>query len=435
VRKPPLHPFVIGVLATVRQRKLFGPGDHVLAALSGGPDSTALVAALASLRDAGAVAALSAVHVDHGLRPGAADQEAAAAACRALGVPLTRVAVAVPPGNVQAEARRKRYAALRAEADRAGATRIATGHTRTDQAETVLLRLLRGAGARGLAGIPPRRGAIVRPLLDRSRAEVLAYLAAAGLPWREDPTNASPRYARNRVRHELVPVLATLAPAAERAIARSAELLRADERALSARARRAVTDRGADVARLRAEPLAVRRRIVRRLWRSALRPEIGAELGAGHVAEVLRRLRRGGAWRLSLPGNVELRHRDGRLDAAPAARPGAPAMAPLRVTGPGRFEIPGRAVAVRIGARRPALVPWPLELRTRRAGDRFRPDGGRGGKKLKAWLIDRKIPRERRDGLILLAEGATVIAIPELGVLAQGAGPNGAGLDVRVEAL
>ncbi|HYD40637.1 MAG TPA: tRNA lysidine(34) synthetase TilS [Anaeromyxobacter sp.] len=438
MRKRPLHPFVTGVLATVRRRKLFGPGDHVLAALSGGPDSTALVAALAALRDAGALAALSAVHVDHGLRPGAADVDAATATCRALGVPLTNVAVVVPPGNVQAEARRQRYAALRAEAARAGATRIATGHTRTDQAETVLLRLLRGAGARGLSGIPPRRGAIVRPLLDRSRAEVLAFLSTAGLAWREDPTNASPRYARNRVRHELVPVLAKLAPAAERAIARSAELLRADERALSTRARAAAGDRGADVTRLRAEPLAVRRRIVRRLWRGAARARAGraAELGAEHVEEVLRLLRRGGTWRLSLPGHVELRHRDGRLEAVPSApQPYAPGLAPLPVAGPGRFVVPGRALAVRVRARRPELVPWPLELRTRRPGDRFRPDGGAGGKKLKAWLIDRKIPRERRDGLLLLAEGATVIAIPELGALAQGAGPNGAGLDVGVEAL
>lgn len=428
-----LHPFVTGVLATVRRRKLFGPEDHVLVALSAGPDSTALLAALAALRAAGELSRLSAVHVDHGLRSGAAeDGHAAEVTCRGLGVPLTRVRVSVPHGNVQAQARRMRYEALEVEAARAGATRIATGHTRTDQAETVLLRLLRGAGARGLAGIPPRRGKIVRPLLDRSRPEVLAYLRAQGLAWREDPSNASPRFARNRVRHELVPVLAALAPAAERAIARSADLLRADEHALAARARDASDASGADATRLRAEPVAVRRRIIRRLWRAVAGE--GGELGAEHVEAALRRLRRGGVWRLSLPGSVELRHRGGRIEAIPAVqRTEAPAFTPLLVPGPGRYAVPPRGVMVRLSTRRPELLAWPLELRARRPGDRFRPAGGAGGKKLKAWLIDRKIPRERRDTLLVLAHGGTVLAIPELGVLAQGAGPDGAGLEVRIE--
>ncbi len=433
MRTRSLHPFVAGVRTTVRCRKLFGAADHVIVALSAGPDSTALLAALAALRDAGELSALSAAHVDHGLRAGAVqDAEAAAESCRRLAVPLGLLRVSVPPGNVQAEARSVRYRALKEAALRAGASRIATGHTRTDQAETVLLRLLRGAGARGLAGIPPRRGPIVRPLLDRSRAEVLAFLESQGLPFREDPTNASPRFSRNRVRHELVPVLAALAPSAERAIARSADLLRADERALSARARAAVRDGRAEDARLRSEPAAVRGRIVRRLWQAASQ---GGELGAEHVAAVLRRLRRGGEWRLALPGRVELRHRAAHLEAVGAGPSIAePTLAPLHIAGPGRYELSGSAVVVRIDARRPDLLPWPLVLRTRRPGDRFRPDGGAGGKKLKAWLIDRKISRERRDRLLLLAHGATVLAIPELGVLAQAAGPNGAGLDIQVEA-
>ncbi len=199
--KTALHPFAAAVLETCQRRRLLGASDRVVAALSGGPDSTALVAVLAALRDAGRLASLSAIHVDHRLRPDSArDGEACAHLCRRLGVPLLRVEVEVAPGNVQAQARRARYAALRLAAARAGATRIATGHTRSDQAETVLLRLLRGSGARGLSGIPPRRGPIVRPLIDRSRREVLAYLRARRLSWLEDPTNASPRYLRNRVR-------------------------------------------------------------------------------------------------------------------------------------------------------------------------------------------------------------------------------------------
>jgi tRNA(Ile)-lysidine synthase len=147
MRKKPLDPYVRAVRWTIRRRRLLGPEDVVLAAVSAGPDSTALVAVLAALRDRGELAGLAALHVDHGLRPGGAEDAAcAAAACARLGVPFESVSVQVAPGNVQAEARRARYRALRAAAARAGASRIATGHTRTDQAETVLLRLLRGAG-------------------------------------------------------------------------------------------------------------------------------------------------------------------------------------------------------------------------------------------------------------------------------------------------
>src|SRR5512137_1883670 len=229
--------FTYMVTDTCRRRHLLGCNDAVLVALSGGADSTALLSALAEMRDAGAVGEVTAVHVDHALRPGShLDGEACARVCASLGVPLRQVKVEVHGGNVQAEARKVRYAALRREAARAGATRIATGHTQDDQAETVLLRLLRGSGARGLSAIPPRRGAIVRPLIDRSRAEGLAWLSRSSLAWRDDPSNASPRYLRNRLRLELWPRLLELNPALEAALARTADLLRDDERALSARA-------------------------------------------------------------------------------------------------------------------------------------------------------------------------------------------------------
>jgi tRNA(Ile)-lysidine synthase len=431
MRKPHLPPYPRAVLATVRRRRLLGPGDVVLAALSAGPDSTALVAALAALRDAGAIAGVLALHVDHGLRPGGAEDAAcAAAACARLSVPFESVAVRVAPGNVQAQARRARYAALRAAARRSGATRIATGHTRTDQAETVLLRLLRGAGARGLSAIPPRRGAIVRPLIDRSRSEGIAWLEELGLAWRDDPTNATPRFARNRLRLGVWPELLRLAPAAERALARAADLARDDERALAARAL-ALGGDGATVpvAPLLAEPRAVRRRAVRRLFRQAGgRPGLEAK----HVEAVLALLRRRGPGRAALPGGLEARCRYGRLEIGPAAAASAPA-GEVPVPGPGRYAFPPRGY-VEVDARDAGAVPWPATLRTRRPGDRFRPDGGRGTKKLKSWLIDRKVPREARDGLLVLAAGSTVLAVPELAAVAEGLGPRGAGLYVRVDA-
>jgi tRNA(Ile)-lysidine synthase len=299
-----LDPFEAAVLATVRERDLFGDEARVLVALSGGADSVALLAALAALRGAGALAHLSACHVDHQLRPGsAADGVACAALCAELEVSLARAPVTVPGGeNVQQAARRERYRALRAAAALAGASRIATGHTRGDQAETVLLRLLRGAGARGLAGIPPRRGTLVRPLIDSTRPEIVAYLGRRGLSWREDPSNATPRYARNRVRAEVLPLLEALAPGAEARLARAADLLRDDDRALERAAAR-LAPRGAtsaDALRLARAPPAVGRRAIRRLWRATSGSRRGLE--AVHVSAVLRLVRLGRAGPVALPG-------------------------------------------------------------------------------------------------------------------------------------
>lgn len=420
-RKPSgLDPYPAAVLETLRARRLASPADAILVATSAGPDSTALLAALAALRDLGLVGPLSALHVDHGLRAGGAlDAEACRATCSSLGVPFEAVRVVVAPGNVQAQARRARYAALAEAAARAGATRIATGHTRTDQAETVLLRLVRGAGARGLSGIPARRGALIRPLLERSRAEGVDYLARRGIGFRDDPSNATPRYARNRLRQRLWPLLLEMNPQAEAALARAGALLRDDERALARRAREVVAGarpgEGVPVARLLAEPRAVRRRVVRRL--------VGrrAEVGAAHVERVLRLLsarRAGGAGRSGLPGGLEAVVEGGllRIRAAGAEPPARPEVVVV-VPGPGRYSLPALGLVAEVTAPPGAGVAWPLTLRTRRPGDRFRPAGGAGGKKLKAWLIDRKVARAARERLLLLvAGGGEVLAIPELGV-------------------
>jgi tRNA(Ile)-lysidine synthase len=334
--------------------------------------------------------------------------------CASLGVPLSRVKVEVRGGNVQAEARRARYAALRLEAARVGATRIATGHTQDDQAETVVLRLLRGSGARGLSGIPPRRGAIVRPLIDRTRAEVIAHVRARSLPHLEDPSNATPRFLRNRVRAEVIPVLRSLAPHASRALARAADLLRDDERALAGEGRRLAEGGAVRIADLLAEPVAVRRRVVRDLWRRATGKR--ADLEARQVESVLALVGRRGPSRAPLSRGFEACVRYGAL-AIRASPTTSPAAAPVRIAGPGSHLLPEGGV-LEVGSVKGAV--WPLWWRGRRPGDRFRPGGGRGSKKLKAWLIDRKVPREVRDGLRVLADDAGwILWVPELGVRSE----------------
>jgi tRNA(Ile)-lysidine synthase len=183
---------VEAVRAAVSRHGLLVPGDRVLVAVSGGPDSVALLHVLTALAAEHALT-LAVCHVHHGLRP-EADRDAAfvGALAARLGCPATVERVQVPrrpDRSPEALARAARYAALGRAARALGATRIALGHTADDQAETVLMRLLQGAGPRGLGGIPVRRGRLIRPLLDSDRAAVLAHLAAHDLPWVEDATS------------------------------------------------------------------------------------------------------------------------------------------------------------------------------------------------------------------------------------------------------
>jgi tRNA(Ile)-lysidine synthase len=404
-------------METCHRRRLLCRGDRVLVALSGGADSTALAAVMAELREAGELSYLVALHVDHGLRPDSAqDGPFCQELCGSLRIPLERISVKVAPGNVQAQARRARYSALQDAALKHQATRIATGHTRTDQAETVLLRLLRGSGARGLSGIPPKRGPFIRPLIDRDRGEVVAYLRARGLPWREDPSNATPRFLRNRVRREVVPLLQALNPAIDKALSRTADLLRGDERALLRQGRRLVSDPATvDLERLLSEPVAVRRRAIRVLWHRA--SGRSTDLCCHHVEAVLAICQRSRPSAVTLPSGFEASCRYGRLLIGPLHPATRVEPIELPLPGPGSYPLPGRAVRLVIGAHPGAKLHWPFSLRHRLPGDRFRPKGGRGSRKLKKWLIDRKVPREERDGLLVVADATgEILFLPDLGV-------------------
>ena len=215
----------------IRRSGMTRSGEVVLVALSGGGDSVALLDVLRALAPELRVT-LHAVHVHHGLRPeGDADAAFVRGLCADLGIPfhLERVAVkrAPPWEGLEAEARRARYAAFREVARRVGAQRVATAHTADDQAETVVMRLLEGAGPRGLAGIAPVRGIFIRPLLGARRTDVEAHLRGQGLAWVEDASNRDPRFLRNRIRHEVLPYLVeAIEPDIVSRLARSAALVR-----------------------------------------------------------------------------------------------------------------------------------------------------------------------------------------------------------------
>ncbi len=204
------------------------PGETVVVACSGGPDSTALLDALARLAPPRGLR-LHVAHVDHGLRPGsAAEAEPVGALAEARGLAFHALRVQLDPGgSLQDRARSARHGALHRLATEVGATAIALGHTADDQAETVLMRALQGATPRSLRAMSPRDGTLARPLLRVWREQTAAYCAALGLPVVDDPSNADPRFLRSRVRHDLLPRLEEVFPAARRRLVALAEHQRA----------------------------------------------------------------------------------------------------------------------------------------------------------------------------------------------------------------
>ncbi len=212
---PRSHPptLITIVRAALREHALIPRGSTVLVAVSGGPDSMALLHVLAGLRRRSAFG-LFAHGVDHGLRAAAAAElDVAADFARTLDVPFARTRVDVQPGgNIQARARAARWEALQTAATSVGAERIATGHHADDRAETLVMRVLRGTGVRGLAVLPPRAGNSIRPLLYARRSDIDAHISRHAVPYRIDPSNQDPRFLRARVRHEVMPVLSAISP-------------------------------------------------------------------------------------------------------------------------------------------------------------------------------------------------------------------------------
>jgi tRNA(Ile)-lysidine synthase len=417
------------VRAAIARRGLLSPGDHALVAVSGGPDSVALLHALTLLRfELGLT--LTVCHVHHGLRP-EADRDAAfveALAAR-LGCASEVVRVQVPQGggrSPEEAARNVRHAALARVARAVGAGRIALGHTADDQAETVLMRVLEGAGPRGLAGIPARRGRIVRPLLDVPRGAILAHLAAHGLESVDDASNRDPKFLRNRVRHEILPLLAAQAgPRVPEALRRLARGSREAVEALDALVRPRVRDH------LTATPVGWRLALaafddllpgaMKAALRMALvdapaRAHLGSGLRAGHLDALATLLGAAAGARVRLPrGVVVERGRDALWILGPElpptstlAVPGAAWAGPLvQVTAAIEAGRPGRpadpaweawfdAEALLPGGRAAPLSPMALLVRPLRPAERMVPFGGARPVRLTGLLAAAGVPRLAR---------------------------------------
>jgi len=427
------------VKRTIGKYGMLAPGDGVVVAVSGGPDSVCLLSVLAGLaRDL--ALSLHVAHLDHCFR----GEESAGEArfvrdlARSLGIPATIEQADVPRYcaeqglSAQAGAREVRYRFLERIARETGARRIALGHTANDQAETVIMRLIRGAGLAGLSGIRPVRGAVIRPLIDATRSEILVHLAEHGLDHVDDPSNRKPVYARNRIRGEVIPVLERFNPRIVETLAAQARLFLAEDEALEAGLAAvlpATVQATGDAVRIDRTaflglPAGLQKRVLRRsVEGAAVR---GPALSAVQTDEALEFIRTAASGRrLDLPCGLSLEREYGSFLLQPR-RAVRPVSVPLNLPGTTRvplldLEVETAVTGPSAGAPGPGNYLWqavfdydtitlPLHLRNRRPGDAFLPAGMGGlSKKLQDYFVDTKVPRMQRDLVPLLATEQDIV--------------------------
>ena len=401
-----------------------GPADRVMIAFSGGADSTALLLSMKEMLCEGKIGGLFAAHLNHGIRGDNADrdQRFCETLCRDLDIPIATEKADVPAyalehgQSLEQAARDVRYEFLERARRAFDADLTATAHHRDDQAETVLLHLIRGSGTAGLCGMKPRNGSIIRPFLNISREEILLYLEERGADYCEDETNAENSASRNRIRNELIPLLCGYNPNISEALCKTASLCAEDETYLAQLAEQAEQEILSGGGPLTARDCSG---FLRRLPGRILRKRLYALDGSVSEADIRRVTALAEAQtgtKIQLPCG-----RSAWIDATALYIGDYPDECEYEIP----FEPEGRTVTPRgtlisrrvTGWHKPkngdeafldlASMPEGLVVRSRRDGDRFFPLGAPGARKLSDVLTDRKVPREQRD-MPLLAKGDEV---------------------------
>ncbi|MBR3764999.1 MAG: tRNA lysidine(34) synthetase TilS [Clostridia bacterium] len=394
---------------------------ELLAGVSGGADSVAL---LRMLLDAGIT--VTAVHVNHGLRGEASDGDEAFVRelCRRLRVPLMTYR-AVPPENPGEDwARQVRYGFFRRAAEETGIRAVALAHHRDDQAETLLMHLLRGSGLTGLTGMAADAVnadglRILRPLLTCSRQELREYLKEKNQPWREDASNADPRYLRNALRGDVLPRLEALIPGASARLARTADVLREEDACLSALAEQFLAahpdaDAGClPLAPLRNESRAMQRRILRAFWQRKCSGMAERTLSARQTEELLALVNAGAGTRCSLPGDT-----GGYVGWTHLHLLGFETTTATTAITETPLELSDRVMLLPADGQRgdgrrtqalPRAMLTGLTVRTRRTGDWLRPFGSEGRQSLQDYFVNRRVDAPFRDRVPLLCRGSEVL--------------------------
>lgn len=430
--------------------RLIRKGDKVVVACSGGPDSLALVHILCQLAEPLAFD-IAVAHLDHMFRgaQSAADADFVRDFCARLGLPCYVKAMDVPEYirqtglSTQEAARIVRYHYLQEVASEFGGAKIATGHHKDDQAETILLHLFRGAGSSGMEGMKPENGNIIHPLLAVSRKEIENYCREQGFTPRLDASNLKTDYLRNYLRLDLIPQIEReINSSVKDALIRAAQII-GDEHSLveqqaQALWREVVSEQQGRL--ILSRPILSTQHVAlqRQLIRLAIEKKRGDLRGISfcHVEKVIELVNCGiTGSEIKLPSLIVAKSYSGLEFFEPGQdEPPAGISSPVMLSTPGITEVPelNLAVAAEISDYRPpdkgrlsAIFDWdilhpPISVRTRQAGDKFHPAGAPGGKKLKEYLIDAKVPRRERDAVPVICDDKGIIWLAGLRISEHG---------------
>ena len=417
------------VCAFIRQHKLIAPGDQVVCGVSGGADSVALLWALYLLRDKLSIS-LSAAHFNHGLRGTESDRDQAfvETLCNRYDIPLFLGSGRVQPGEkgLEAAAREARYQFF---ATLPG--KIATAHTADDNGETLIMRMVRGTGLKGLGGISPVRGNIIRPMLMVTRQEVLTFLREYCLQYVEDSSNETDAFLRNRIRHHIMPLLQQENPSLSETLSRMALRLRQDEQLLQSLTEGELPD----VSRLRNMHPALRSRYLAAfLERSGIKePETEHIL----LAESLVFSDKPSA-KASFPGGIMLCRNYDRLEVVSYTD----GLQEALLLCPGMVEYPEEGLRICCVKANEKHLQWDrftvyaqgtIRVRARKSGDAIRLQGGK--KSLKELMIDKKIPATRRNRIPVLADDIGVLAVWGIGANLDRVSGDGIPVEIRFEEI
>jgi tRNA(Ile)-lysidine synthase len=366
------------VAIAISLHHVFEPGERVVVAVSGGPDSLALLSILREILPAVPLH-LTVAHFDHGWRADSKDDRDFVASMAATwGYAFRTARAAADTPHTESAARTARYAFLRQTAAETNSTAIAVGHTQDDQVETLLLHLLRGSGSRGLGAMRRRDADLARPLLDISRQDIEAYLSRLHLTPRRDPSNEDPRFTRNRLRQQVLPAIDAFDPAARELLARTADILSEEDRHLDAQVADLPDNISKDRQAFARLPPALQRRIIRRLVPDAGFVEVEA-----------------------------LRRSESPASAVPNPQPLVRLMVRTCSCDPLAFRARDQ-----VGHLDGDLIQLPLVVATRRPGDRMRPLGLEQAKRLQDILVDAHVPRHLRDTLPVVSDREEIVWIP-----------------------